>query len=103
MRRYERKTEDALGAAGHEVASYTYPSAAYWSFEEDRPAHHDAEEPARLALERTVGFLRTRIGPTKHSYSLALLSVAAGVPSPWGVTDLFTRGVPGTRILRTSV
>ena len=56
-----RGTQEALRAAGHEVTFYTYPSVGHWFFEEDRPAY-DAGA-ARLAWERTVGFLQTRIGP----------------------------------------
>jgi carboxymethylenebutenolidase len=56
-----RGTQEALRVAGHEVTFYTYPSVGHWFFEEDRPAY-DAGA-ARLAWERTVGFLQTRIGP----------------------------------------
>ena len=56
-----RGKQEALRAAGHEVTFYTYPSVGHWFFEEDRPAY-DAGA-ARLAWERTVGFLQTRIGP----------------------------------------
>ena len=56
-----RGTQEALRAAGREVTFYTYPSVGHWFFEEDRPAY-DAGA-ARLAWERTVSFLQTRIGP----------------------------------------
>ena len=56
-----RGTQETMRAAGHEVTFYTYPSVGHWFFEEDRPAY-DAGA-ARLAWERTVGFLQTRIGP----------------------------------------
>lgn len=57
-----RGTEAALRAAGREVTFYTYPGVGHWFFEDDRPGYYDAEA-ARLAWERTVGFLRARIGP----------------------------------------
>jgi carboxymethylenebutenolidase len=56
-----RRTEDALRAAGCEVTFYTYPGARHWFFEEDRPGYYDAEA-AHLAWERTVSFLRGRLG-----------------------------------------
>ena len=57
-----RGTQEALRAAGCEVTFYTYPGVGHWFFEEDRIAHYDAEA-ARLAWERTVEFLRARLGP----------------------------------------
>jgi carboxymethylenebutenolidase len=57
-----RGTEVALRAAGREVTFYTYPGVGHWFFEDDRPGYYDAEA-ARLAWERTVDFLRARIGP----------------------------------------
>ena len=57
-----RGTEAALRAAGREVTFYTYPGVGHWFFEDDRPGYYDAEA-ARLAWERTVDFLRSRIGP----------------------------------------
>jgi carboxymethylenebutenolidase len=54
-------TEDALRAAGREVAFYTYPGVGHWFFEANRPGSHDAQA-AGLAWERTVGFLRRRLG-----------------------------------------
>jgi carboxymethylenebutenolidase len=58
-----RGTEAALRAAGREVTFYTYPGVRHWFFEEDRPGYYDAEA-ARLAWERTVDFLQTRLGLT---------------------------------------
>ncbi len=57
-----RGTQEALRAAGCEVKFYTYPGVGHWFFEEDRADHYDAEA-ARLAWERTVEFLRARLGP----------------------------------------
>ena len=56
-----RRTEEALRAAGREVTFYTYPGVGHWFFEEDRPGYYDAEA-ANLAWERTVSFLRGRLG-----------------------------------------
>jgi carboxymethylenebutenolidase len=56
-------TEAALRAAGREVAFYTYPGVGHWFFEVDRPDYHEAQA-ADLAWERTVGFLRRRLGLT---------------------------------------
>jgi len=55
--------EAALRAVGREVAFYTYPGVGHWFFEADRPDYHDAQA-ADLAWERTVGFLRRRLGLT---------------------------------------
>ena len=57
-----RGTEEAVRAAGREVTFYTYPDAGHWFFEQDRPGSYDAEA-ARLAWERTLEFLRARLGP----------------------------------------
>lgn len=57
-----RGTEEALRAAGREVTFYTYPDAGHWFFEQDRPGAYDAEA-ARLAWDRTIEFLRARLGP----------------------------------------
>jgi carboxymethylenebutenolidase len=56
-----RGTQEALRAAGCEVKFYTYPGAGHWFFEEDRGDHYDPEA-ASLAWERTVKFLRARLG-----------------------------------------
>ncbi len=58
-----RGTQEALRAAGCEVTYYTYPGVGHSFFEEDRVGHYDAEA-TRLAWERTVGFLRVRLGPS---------------------------------------
>jgi carboxymethylenebutenolidase len=56
-----RRTREALRAAGCEETFYTYPGAGHWFFEEDRIGHYDAHA-ARLAWQRTVEFLRVRLG-----------------------------------------
>jgi len=56
-----RGTQEALRAAGCEVRFYTYPGVGHWFFEEDRVGHYDAQA-ARLAWERTIEFLRARLG-----------------------------------------
>lgn len=57
-----RGTQEALRAAGCEVTFYTYPGVGHWFFEEDRVGHYDAQA-ASLAWERTIEFLRARLGP----------------------------------------
>ena len=57
-----RATQQALRAAGCEVTFYTYRGVGHWFFEEDRVGHYDAGA-AHLAWERTVEFLRARLGP----------------------------------------
>jgi carboxymethylenebutenolidase len=56
-----RWLEGELRAAGREVTFHTYPGAGHWFFEDDRP---DAYSPAAAALawERTLAFLRERLG-----------------------------------------
>ena len=56
-----RGTQEALRGAGCEVTFYTYPGVEHRFFEEDRAGHYDAEA-ASLAWERTVDFLRARLG-----------------------------------------
>jgi carboxymethylenebutenolidase len=55
-----RQMEDDLRAAGREVTFHIYPSAQHWFIETDRP-EYDAEA-AELAWQRTIEFLRERIG-----------------------------------------
>jgi carboxymethylenebutenolidase len=56
-----RVTRETLRAAGCEVRFYTYPGVGHWFFEEDRGGHYDAQA-ASLAWERTIEFLRARLG-----------------------------------------
>ena len=51
----------AIEAAGREADFYIYPGTGHWFLEDDRP---DAYQPeaARLAWERTLAFLRSKIG-----------------------------------------
>lgn len=53
--------EQAMRDAGRDVMIHRYPGTGHWFFEDDRP---DAYEPeaAQLAWERTVSFLRERLG-----------------------------------------
>lgn len=53
--------EAAMRAAGHEVELHTYPGTGHWFFESDRPDAYDAAA-AGLAWERTLAFLRERLG-----------------------------------------
>jgi carboxymethylenebutenolidase len=53
--------EQALAAAGREATFHRYPGAGHWFFEPDRPDAYDAAAAA-LAWERTVAFLRARLG-----------------------------------------
>jgi carboxymethylenebutenolidase len=55
-----RQLEAKLGAADKEVTFYTYPGAGHWFFESNRPDAYNAEA-ARLAWERTIHFLKTRL------------------------------------------
>lgn len=55
-----RQLEASLRAAGKEATFYTYPGAGHWFFESNRPDAYNADA-ARLAWERTVEFLRTRL------------------------------------------
>lgn len=52
--------EDRLRATGREVQFYTYPGTTHWFFESNRPEYNPAA--AGIAWQRTVEFLRARLG-----------------------------------------
>jgi carboxymethylenebutenolidase len=56
-----RQMEADMRAAGREATIHLYPGAGHWFLEDDRP---DAYRPeaATLAWERTLGFLREKLG-----------------------------------------
>ena len=54
-----RKMEADMKAAGLEVTLHTYPKAAHWFVEEDRPEYDSAS--ALLAWSRTYEFLRKNL------------------------------------------
>lgn len=56
---YVRKMEADMKAAGLEVTLHTYPKAAHWFVEEDRPEYDSAS--ALLAWSRTYEFLRKNL------------------------------------------
>jgi carboxymethylenebutenolidase len=56
-----RKLERSLAAAGKSAAFHTYPGTGHWFFEQDRPEAFDPEAAA-LAWERTLVFLKERLG-----------------------------------------
>ena len=49
--------EKSLRKAGRPATLYTYPGTGHWFFESDRSEAYDAQ-PAELAWERTLQFLR---------------------------------------------
>jgi carboxymethylenebutenolidase len=57
LRRFER----SLRTAGLVLTTYTYPGTGHWFFEADRADAYDAAA-ADLAWQRTVAFLRDRLG-----------------------------------------
>lgn len=58
--------EAALARSGHEVTFHRYAGAGHWFFEPDRTDAYDAAA-ARLAWDRTVGFLRRWAGEPHES------------------------------------
>lgn len=52
--------EDAMRAAGREVAFHYYPGAGHWFFESDRPTAY-VPVAADLAWERSLAFLKARL------------------------------------------
>jgi carboxymethylenebutenolidase len=57
-----RQVEAEIRAAGRPVEFHVYPGTGHWFFESDRPDAYNAAA-ASLAWERTVRFLRERLGP----------------------------------------
>jgi carboxymethylenebutenolidase len=55
-----RELEDAYRAAGREATIHRYPGTGHWFAEPSRDAYR--AEAADLAFERTVGFLRAKLG-----------------------------------------
>jgi carboxymethylenebutenolidase len=51
--------ETAMKSAGLDVTIYTYPGTSHWFMEEDRPEYKP--EAAKLAWERTLGFLKASV------------------------------------------
>ncbi len=58
------RQERELRATGREAEFYRYPGTGHWFFEWDRPDAYDPEA-ARLAWQRTVGFLDRNLPPTR--------------------------------------
>jgi carboxymethylenebutenolidase len=56
-----RWLEGELRGAGREVQFHTYPGVGHWFFEENRPDAYN-QAAAQLAWERTLAFLRERLG-----------------------------------------
>ena len=55
-----RELEAALKAEGKEANFFVYPGTGHWFFEDNRPDVYDPE-CARLAWDRTVEFLRSKL------------------------------------------
>jgi carboxymethylenebutenolidase len=55
--------EESLRAAGRDATIHRYPGTGHWFAEPSRDAYRP--DAADLAFERTVGFLRERLGPTE--------------------------------------
>lgn len=53
--------ESTMSKAGRPVTFYRYEGVGHWFFEDDREGYYDAAA-AELAWERTVGFLKERLG-----------------------------------------
>ena len=56
-----RKLERSLATAGKAASFHTYPGTGHWFFEEDRAEAFDPQAAA-LAWERTLAFLKERLG-----------------------------------------
>ena len=55
-----RELEQAYRDAGREVTTHVYPGTGHWFAEPSRDAYRP--DAAQLAFERTVAFLRSRLG-----------------------------------------
>ena len=55
-----KKLEKTLRSGGRETIFHVYPSTSHWFFENDRPEYQP--EPAELAWQRTLEFLKTCLG-----------------------------------------
>ncbi len=53
--------EEQMKAAGRNTDFYFYPGTGHWFVEDDRPDAYQAEA-ARQAWERTLAFLKSKIG-----------------------------------------
>lgn len=55
-----KKLEKTLTSGGRETTFHVYPGTSHWFFENDRPEYWP--EPAELAWQRTLEFLKTCLG-----------------------------------------